>query len=407
MTNLNLWTNTKLGKQVLMYAYNIIKKQRPEGPETFEYLYDQTLPFMDFIPREKRKDIKIIIIGNGTHTCNFEHHDLNISVEFYGNPIKLLDNDDILKKVTISFARDIPVNGNEILIRFVESAKKYSEELVEEYMINTIQTKKYLFNSKYGDWEALNTSKCRNISTVFLPSAEKKQLYQLLSDIKNDVIRTEYERFQIPYKINILLYGVPGSGKSSTISAIAAELNSDVAIMQLSNEINDTTLIQAVNRLVSLDKCKILVMEDIDCLFENRKTGDTERSSMSLSGLLNVLDGMSRAEGLVVILTANNVQSLDSAMLRAGRIDLRIKYSYVCEEQLRDMMHHYFENISETIINEMWSAIGHKEVSTCMLQQYFFNMRHSAHTELSMSGNIKKLMDLKPPKQTSHDNMYS
>ena len=134
----------------------------------------------------------------------------------------------------------------------------------------------------------------------------------------------------IPFRRGYLLYGVPGSGKSSLIHAIAGELMLDIYVVSLSSSwINDSTLTTLMGRVPA--RC-IVLLEDLDAAFtrstsrDGSSTGSPEGKSeekaaeqtssssssarrtrkndqlsdintLSLSGLLNALDGVAASEG--------------------------------------------------------------------------------------------------------------
>jgi len=78
----------------------------------------------------------------------------------------------------------------------------------------------------------------------------------------------------------------------------------------------------------------VLLIEDIDCAFkECRDT--TIASGITLSGLLNALDGVSSRDGRVLFLTTNHPERLDPALLRAGRVDRKIELGYATPDQAR------------------------------------------------------------------------
>jgi chaperone BCS1 len=134
-----------------------------------------------------------------------------------------------------------------------------------------------------------------------------------------------------------LLYGVPGSGKSSLIHALAGELMLDIYVVSLSSSwINDSTLTTLMGRVPS--RC-IVLLEDLDAAFtrsvtrakDKEKDKDKKKSdsksdneeestsnsssrsrrnrnkenlsdvnTLTLSGLLNALDGVAAAEGRIL-----------------------------------------------------------------------------------------------------------
>lgn len=58
-------------------------------------------------------------------------------------------------------------------------------------------------------------------------------------------------------------------------------------------------------------------------------------SQISLSGLLNVIDGVATHEGRVLIMTTNHPEKLDAALVRAGRVDMQVKFTYATKQQIK------------------------------------------------------------------------
>lgn len=79
--------------------------------------------------------------------------------------------------------------------------------------------------------------------------------------------------------------------------------------------------------------------------------GAMSRSSsgrISLSGLLNVIDGVASQEGRVLLMTTNNINSLDSALLRPGRIDLRVHFELATQKQAENLFIQAFSDRSHS-----------------------------------------------------------
>ena len=155
-----------------------------------------------------------------------------------------------------------------------------------------------------------------------------------------------------------LQYGAPGCGKSSTIQSIAGELGLDVYIVTLSRSgLDDTALYELIG---GLPKRCIALMEDIDAAFkqgikrgvplpskDDQDSGPPERSEdpspdagvhgVTLSGLLNALDGIGAQEGRILFATTNNHAALDPALIRPGRMDVHVEFKLASKFQAREL----------------------------------------------------------------------
>jgi hypothetical protein len=168
----------------------------------------------------------------------------------------------------------------------------------------------------------------------------------------------------LPKKINMLLYGLPGCGKTSVIKAISNYTKRHIVNIRLSQIKNDMELykllfsdeIQFLNGLVRNIPMnqKMFVFEDIDAesqvvlqrkyqQIEKKKDDDNnsdydvddqdyhrrkkiiKKTDLTLSGILNVFDGCMELYDSIVIFTTNYIEKLDTALVRPGRITLNIE----------------------------------------------------------------------------------
>ncbi|TEB21472.1 hypothetical protein FA13DRAFT_1741880 [Coprinellus micaceus] len=101
------------------------------------------------------------------------------------------------------------------------------------------------------------------------------------------------------------------------IYALAGELGMEIYSLSLASNFVD-------------DNNSIFLIEDIDCAFPSRYHRGVVRvgvrSAVTLSGLLNVLDGVGSEEGKLFFATTNYIDHLDPALMRPGRIDMKIQY---------------------------------------------------------------------------------
>lgn len=197
------------------------------------------------------------------------------------------------------------------------------------YMRKNDANKVALYRAKSrGYWEQYNTVYAQSLDNVFLdPQTKKSIVSQIDAFVAN---KEKYIRYGRPYKLNYLLTGVPGSGKSSLVKALAQRYRRPLYILSFSKTLTDDTLIDLMS---DLKDDAILLLEDIDAFFENRKAVDIH---VSFSCLINVLDGtLNKGNGVITILTANNPDRLDRAMLRPGRIDRILRFDYPKRPEVR------------------------------------------------------------------------
>lgn len=142
-----------------------------------------------------------------------------------------------------------------------------------------------------------------------------------------------YRSRRIPWRRGVLLYGKPGTGKTSFARAVAQELDLPVVAFDLTS-FGNPDFVRAWRRLVSRAPCMAL-LEDIDAVFDGRENRlGEEGGGLSFDCLLNCLSGIESADGVLVIVTTNRLECLDDALgvpdadgvsTRPGRIDRTVE----------------------------------------------------------------------------------
>lgn len=137
-----------------------------------------------------------------------------------------------------------------------------------------------------------------------------------------DKSREKYEKYGIRYKRTYLFHGPPGTGKSSLSLGISNYTKRDILSINMSKDITDSNLITLISNRPNKS---IILFEDIDCLLDdiNRNEESKEKEvKISLSCILNILDGIYTPNDVIFVITTNDLDKIDDAIKRAGRTDV-------------------------------------------------------------------------------------
>lgn len=385
MTNVTLYSNDTNTKLLLVYFYEKLQNKNKSTPSHVYYLkhFKNITKDILCLDQELRDAASLtefmtfLSLGCGKFVVE---DDDNFT---YNIQVKLVPRDSImvLQETYCTYSEVlyevyIKYDHNESLENLVKKAKKYfTKALLEHYYIqNTSPIKKYIYNADKDYCCLMNFSHNRALDSLFLPKGEKEKLIDFVTDFFDPNTKADYIKYSIPYKCNILLYGIPGAGKTSTIVTIASKLKMNIGMIPISSKLDDSKLITALNSLKTVN-CKIIVLEDIDCLFTDRKTHDAAKNNITLSGLLNCLDGLFRNDGIMVFATANSIDFVDEAFLRSGRIDYKLYFGYASEYQIKQCFEFYFGD--QTAADQFIKHNKGKQFSVSTLQAFLFKFRRS------------------------------
>jgi len=271
----------------------------------------------------------------------------------------------ILKEITLSG------ETNELLIKYVDEAKRFSEEQIKLSKKSTqITVNINMWRKDY--WNLLFKSPKRPLETLYLKEGQKESLVKTIETFYDTNTRAEYLSHGIPYKSVFMLYGPPGTGKTSTINTIASHFDCDIYVIPISKELTDYGLIDAIGYLEEKEnKKRIIVIEDIDSIFTNRKKGDDD-NGITLQGLLNCFDGFSCVEGTLLFITANNPEVIDNALFRSCRVDHTYELSYADKYQTKCIFERMAPKGDRTTFNMFYKLIKNHQYTTAMLQEFLF-----------------------------------
>jgi chaperone BCS1 len=280
------------------------------------------------------------------------------------------------------------------------------KEIEAEYWSNQkVETKLYMW--KKDHWNTSSNYVARTLDSVIMRQGEKEKLLKRIEDFQ--AAEHRYRQLGIPYHLGVELDGPPGTGKTSLASALGHHYKKAVYIFSLNDMQNDE---QLKNAMENVYKGSIILFEDIDAMGVVSKRKDHKKRSLrtkrdaygmaqhseptvadpaglgyeveddpdaemeedvkmvfgrgvTLSGLLNVLDGLTAPDSVIYLMTTNHHDNLDPALLRPGRIDYRCTMSYAHPTQKAQLFHRFFP---EATGRQVFSALAHRSGEETMAQ---------------------------------------
>ncbi len=304
-------------KSVPMDIWRYIKKQLvfsaniEEITELYKYFeiwlhdnHESTLKNVSVSTRYNRDGIEVLRVGH--------LHDVFV-VRYMGKRILISKN-----RQKLDGAKDIFSMHFSAYVVEGWNAKKEIMALLEEVLTYNLKTRsfpKIFTNASSGSWYEVGVIKGKDIDNVFIEDKEA-----IITDINSFIDREKwYSTRGIPYKRGYIFHGQPGNGKTSFSLAIAKHFNRDLYVLNLNDLEKD---IQLIRTFSEIKHNSILLIEDGDAILGSRDGGKTR---MSFSALLNCMDGVYSRHGLIAIITTNHIERIDPALIREGRIDMKVR----------------------------------------------------------------------------------
>ncbi|EXB75451.1 putative mitochondrial chaperone bcs1 [Morus notabilis] len=254
--------------------------------------------------------------------------------------------------------------------------KRHRQTLLSPYLDHVIsrseefervsRERRLFTNNGHGSydsgWVSVPFRHPSTFETLALETQLKNQITQDLTSFANG--KDFYHRVGRAWKRGYLLYGPPGSGKSSLIAAMANYLCYDVYDLELT-KVSDNSELRAL--LIQTTNRSIIVIEDIDCTVDlttdraavsskpgrkrssssqpsdHHDQGQDQSGRVTLSGLLNFTDGLWSCcgEERIIVFTTNHKDNVDPALLRCGRMDVHVSLGTCGPAAFRVLVRNY------------------------------------------------------------------
>lgn len=202
-----------------------------------------------------------------------------------------------------------------------------------------------LYSWHDGSWDYLSKVSPRSLDSVAMDPDLRHKMETTIDAFENS--RDWYYRRGMAYKLAIMFHGKPGTGKSSLLRAIASHWGRNIATASL-NQFTDESF---RNALMVLPTKTALIIEDMDTFSCVKPRGSkTEKVSLmddslgglTLSGILNAMDGVASLDDVIILMTTNHIESIDPAILRKGRTDFVFEIGALSPEVVKQYAEYIF-----------------------------------------------------------------
>ncbi|XP_024016166.1 AAA-ATPase At3g28600 isoform X2 [Eutrema salsugineum] len=340
---------------------------------------------------------------------------------------KATDKAQKLRASQVKESKGLVLKRDETKVRDVYEGLNYVVEEGKSIEARNKKMKLYT-NNPSSDWGSSKKSMWRHIDfkhpasfqTLAMESKKKEEILNDLEAFSNG--KEYYKKIGKAWKRGYLLHGPPGTGKSTMIAAMANHLNYSIYDLELTAIQNNSEL----RKLLTATSSKsIIVIGDIDCsvdltgkrskrdsdLFskndgEKGKEEQNQSSRVTLSGLLNFIDGIWSACGQerIIVFTTNHMEKLDPALIRRGRMDMHIELSYCSFEGFKVLAKNYLDLDSHPLFVKIESFLKEINVSPADVAEELMAKNHKIDVDGSLKDLVQSLERRKKNQRgNSHD----
>lgn len=200
-----------------------------------------------------------------------------------------------------------------------------------------------VFMNRDSSWIRLNREPKKDFSALALdPEIRSKILSEVVHFLDG---RKQFIELNLTYKLSFLLHGLPGTGKTSIVKAIASTYDLPIYVLNISKvkEVDLHTLINGI------PERSILLLEDFDSCHCLHKVSKNEKVNeyLNRSTILNLLDGVISLNGLIVFMTTNHIELIEPSVYRPGRVDVNMELPMLTDVTVREYLNMMGLNLAD------------------------------------------------------------
>jgi len=175
----------------------------------------------------------------------------------------------------------------------------------------------------------------------------KVELEEIIDFMKNP---KRYKSFGARMPRGVLLIGPPGVGKTMIAKAVAHEAEvpfyyqSGASFVQIYVGMGAKRVHELFNA-AKKNAPSIIFIDEIDAVGKKRSGERNDEREATLNQLLTEMDGFEGSSGVIVVAATNNIDVLDSALLRAGRFDRRIFVELPTKREREAILEKYLQKV--------------------------------------------------------------
>jgi len=308
-----------------------------------------------------------------THVMNSKITVNGITIQVDESPHVHATDSQLIQEVHGYFEAD----NIEMIQKFFETATEYTQNQVS---VNKFKDKIKILNFDYR-WDCDTTVKKKSFASIHLPQKIFDDFRADFDNFLSPETKKRYEELELnPCRI-YALYGPPGTGKTTLIHTVASFYSMNIACLSFDMGMNDRAFKMALKKM---PVNTILCLEDIDAIFnENRKSSETQ---LTFSGVINALEGVLKIKNLIIFVTTNHIDHIDSALKR--RIDYFIKFDFCTKGQVKNMFERF---VDQENFELFWKECSQLKLTPSILQKFFiihFNKKFEDYYK-----NIKEFVE--------------